>query len=103
MGLSIFTHNMDTFVGKFFVRRAKTTAGDDVFVICGTAFADNFPLSSIKDNDEIWCARLGVLEVAKYEHKDTGSTGYHGGIEQFIVESPALTGEFSEWKKRYDY
>jgi hypothetical protein len=91
---------MDTFVGKFLVRRTKTTEGKDVFVLCGAAFPDNFPLASIKDNDEIWCVRLGVLEIAKYEHKNPGSNGYHGGIEQFIVESPALTGNFSEWKKK---
>ena len=91
---------METFVGNFLIRRAKTTSGEPVFIIAGAAIPENFPLSSINDNDEVWSARLTVTDIIKHEQKNAGSTGYHGGIEQWIAAPDALRGDYSPWKKK---
>lgn len=91
---------MKTFIGKFLIRRAKTTSGEAVFILTGIAYPGNFPLADISDKDEIWIARLGVLEIQKYELKEKEATGYKGSPEDFLANTPSVTSEFSEWKKK---
>lgn len=81
------------------MRRAKMVNGKEAFILCGTALPENFPIESINDNDEVWCARLAVMDVSKYKQRD-GSTGYKGSPEDFLSESPNLKGEFCEWEKK---
>lgn len=91
---------METFVGKFLVRKSTNTAGQTVLVLTGGAIPDNFKLSEVSDQDEIWVARLGLVEVNKYVPKNKGSTGFNGSPEDFLARNPAHTGEFSEWTKK---
>ena len=71
--------------------------GQQAFILCGTALPDNFPVDSIKDSDEVWCARLAVVEVAKYEQ--SSRDGFNGTPEDFLEMMPDLKSEFCEWKK----
>lgn len=91
---------MDTFVGKFLIRRVKQNNGVDAFVICGSAIPDNFQVTDIKDNDEMWVARLGILDINKYEQASAGSTGFHGSPEDFLAQMPDTKSPFCEWKKK---
>ena len=40
--------------GKFLVRKCKTEKGEEVLIIVGVAKPQNFEVSEIKDNDEMW-------------------------------------------------
>ena len=91
---------MDTITGKFLIRRSKMKNGKEALVITGVALPDNFPCESVKENDEVWVARLGVMDIQKYEQKSPESNGYKGSPENFLVECPNLNNEFSEWKKK---
>ena len=90
---------METFVGKFLIRRSKTKDGKEVFVVCGAALPD-FPISEISDRDEVWCARLMAVDIQKYVRKCPESNGYRGSPEDWLEHPDNLTGEFSEWKKK---
>jgi hypothetical protein len=93
---------MKSFVGKFLIRRAKTTAGKEVFIIAGTALPQNFPITDIKDNDELWVAELLVTDVKEYEQSDKGANGFHGGPEDFLAGvGQDVTSKFSQWKPKH--
>lgn len=90
---------MDTFVGKFLVRRAKNDNGQEVLILSGMAIPDTFPIDSINNNDEIWGARLAIIDVVKYVRSDPKSVGFNGSPDDFITQSPNVR-DTSEWKQK---
>ena len=82
---------METFLGKFLVRRAKTTDGKEVFILCGSALPD-FPIEDISNRDEVWCARLMAGDIQKYVRKCPESNGYPHSPEDWLSHPDSLIG-----------
>lgn len=57
--------DMITLTGKFLIRRSMTTDGKPILVIAGSAFPD-CPIEEFDKRDEMWGAKLLVVESARF-------------------------------------
>ncbi len=68
--------------GKCLVRKAKLENGTEVITLSGVFYPQNFNVSEIKDNDEMW---VSDIIVSSNGIRFTDPTGIDGGsLEDFI-------------------
>lgn len=81
--------------GKYLVRKSKLKDGNDVIILTGIFYPQNFEVSEIKNNDEMWVSDIIVVSGGL---KFTDPIGIDGGSpEDFLDGNNQST---SNWKTK---
>lgn len=86
---------MKTLIGKYLVRKSKTTDGKPILIVCGTFLVSSELYNGINDNDEMWVSEITVGEGGIRFIDPIGTDG--GSPEDFLegaMQSPR------NWKKK---
>jgi len=82
--------------GKYLVRKSKLENGQDVVTISGVFYPQNFDISEIKDNDEMWISDIIVSSGGGIRFTDP--VGIDGGSPEDFISG--INQSPSNWKTK---
>lgn len=81
--------------GKYLVRKSKLKSGEDVVIICGVFYPQNFNIDEIKNNDEMW---VSDIQVSDGGIRFTDPTGIDGGSPENFLSG--INQSHFNWKTK---